>query len=181
VSNQKTAKVAIPLPPVELSESDYARLREQTGKTDVAPILATWIKFFVQQQMNGAILIPGNEVADVEKKCGVRIARSKDLCGLAMKSKGIEDGQYVLKARLDPVYIQPLEEFAKANGVPPEFVLEDICNQTVENGWLFEWHRAENKRVNFTARAWKKVCKALGMEKPMGEDIANHLEPEGEE
>jgi hypothetical protein len=173
--------VIVNLPPVELSQADYERLQVQAGKTDITPILATWVRYFIQQQLGGGVLVSGNSVRQIEKILGSQVTGEKSIVDAIGKTKGVEDGQYILTAKLDPIYIEPLNDFCKANGVPPEFVLQDICCQVVENGWMFEWRKHENQIVNFTAKAWKRVCKALGMEKPFGQDIADHLDPEGKE
>jgi hypothetical protein len=180
VSNAKNQKVILPLQ-IELNQADFDHLQKVTGKDDPTPNVTTWVKYFLAQYVSGGMVVTGQEVQQIEKFLGVRVAKGKDLVDLALKAKGREDGQHVITARLDPVFFGPLEDFCKANGVTPEYVFQDMANSVVENGWLYEWNRQGNRKVSFTERAWERVKKALGIEKPFGEDIANHLDPEGKE
>jgi hypothetical protein len=175
------SKVIVNLPPVELSQADYERLQVQAGKTDITPILATWVRYFIQQQLGGGVLVSGNSVRQIEKILGTQVTGEKSIVDAIGKTKGVEDGKYFITARLDPVFVDPLESFVKANGVTPEYVLEDIANSCCENGWLFEWGSHTVRKVNFTARDWSRVQRAIEKDHPFGADIANFLDPEGKE
>jgi hypothetical protein len=167
---KKTAKVIVNLPALELSQTDWERLQVQTGKTDPTPNIITWVKYFLQQHMAGGLLVPAVEVQQVEKKAGVQITRSKDLCDIALKAKGVEDGQFTFHVRVDPVFWGPLEDTAKQQGVTVEYLLTDVCNGVLENSWAYSW--PAGRKTNHVADDWKTLCEFTGKEHPFGADVA---------
>jgi hypothetical protein len=164
------SKVIVNLPPVELSQADYERLQVQAGKTDITPILATWVRYFIQQQLGGGVLVSGNSVRQIEKILGTQVTGEKSIVDAIGKTKGVEDGQFAFHVRVDPIFWGPLEDTAKQQGVTVEYLLTDVCNGVLENSWAYSW--PAGRKTNHVADDWKTLCEFTGKEHPFGADVA---------
>lgn len=170
VSTKPATKIAISLPPIELSQNDFEKLKEASGVEDPTPKLVAWAKHFYANLAGGGILLSGSDVRRIEEVTGTDVVNGRTVVEIAQKAVGKEDGKHTFKVQLDPVWIGPATETAHAQGVELQFLIESALNEMVENSWLYSW-APDGGAARFSKTEWAEVQSIVGKKDVFGRDV----------
>ena len=161
---------------VQMAKSAFDNIKAQhPGRDDINPILATAASYYLNQWATGAMLLTGQQISQMEQAAGP-LDTPEAIVKAVEKAANRDEGAYVVRVAMDPVYYEQLRQVAEWRGCSPEAVLEDCTNSVCGNGWYAEWEPAFQLRLSEKDLA--EVRRLTGKEVPTYADLKRALRGE---
>lgn len=161
---------------VQVPENVYESLKKRAGDQPPLAVIAACAKYLLENYAFGGVMLKPTHVTRI---VGALPNASNenidiDIVKAVEKAAGMEDGQHVFKAHLDPAYIQPAQEVADAQGVDLEYLVTDALNTMLGNGWLYDF-QTEGGVIRLTMDQLAEIQEILGQKTIFAHDLLNAM------
>jgi hypothetical protein len=162
---------------VEVRESHIAALRDQAGKDfELGRELTRLAKYFIAQHADGGMMMTKRDLDALENACGKVFQSPREIVDVVSAAMGREQGQYTIKANVDPAFIEPLKEIAAFQNCTVDELLQNCINMALQNGWLYHFNSRDGQQIPFAGDAWDILCAFMGRGAFTGEEVAAKLQ-----
>lgn len=155
---------------VELSESTLAAVAPEGGAERTRK-LSNLAGYFLKEYAEGGMLLTQAHLSDIERATDTTVASPKDVVAAVAKGLGRDEGQFVLKAAVDPAYVEPLREIATFQGCTLDELLTNCINLALTNGWLYEFNARDGMMIPVEGEDWDTMCAFMGKGAFTGKEI----------
>lgn len=159
---------------LDLPETDLDKISQTNGKD---PVMAVndLCRYFVREYLNGGVIVPSKSLLAIETSTGAKVGSAEDIVKCVQAARGREDGQYTLKAQIDPAWIEPIEDNARISGWTAEELLQNALNWVLGNGWLYTFSPANGACVPLEADDYKTVAEFVGKKAFSSKDLVSAI------
>lgn len=162
----KDTSVVLTLNP-EITEAAYGVLKQYPDKIN------GFAKMLLEAYAGGGIMLTGIDLQAIEKTAGVKITDSSTVISSIQKSASREDGQFTVKAQIDPSFWPNITDMATQQGTTVPALLEDAINTMLSNSWLYSWIPA--MQTNWSDKELYALKGIIGKDRPTAADIISAL------
>lgn len=166
--------ITVPLQ-VDLRRETVDKYEEIAKGQPLADLLSTRAKLILENIADGAVLLTADQVSAIEATTRKPVKSGKDIVLAAQKGVGIEDGQNVIKHRVDPAFIDALRLRAQEAGRSLDDLFSDAFDIALENQWVYGIDPVGFRRT-FTPKQIERISDVLGRDTFEVEDLVVALE-----
>jgi hypothetical protein len=167
-------KVTLNLGYLQFSKSAIEAIRKQDGREDPGPVLASLATYYLNHHGSGALLLTGQQVAQLEKTTGKEFSTGDEVVKAIQHAEKRDDGNYTVSAQIDPAYYDNLRQVAEWRSSTIDDVLQDCLNTCLNNSWLESWE-GKGGAIQLTAEDRAALEEIIGKKSFFGRDIVKAL------
>lgn len=148
---------------LRIKSSSVAVLTRGTSSSSLADVLESRASQTLDSIAEGGMIIPVQEVQEIEDNYGKGIETSKDIVRATEGKATKREGQMLLTATIDPAYEIPLREIADRGGRTLEEHMSEVFAWGMEQGWFNEIPPPGTRRI-FTPDQEKWLSREIGLD-----------------
>lgn len=152
--------IIVQLGPIRLDEGAVENFKGGKGDESLIPNLTSWSAYFLNNYLQGGIMLTANDLASIKKSTDTEIGAAEDVLKAVQGAKGRKGGKYTVEVELDPVWYPAATEVAEWQGCTVQDVLNEIVNTVVGNGSLYDWMPPET--IPVTAKEIAEIKRLTG-------------------
>jgi hypothetical protein len=165
--------------PIQLTPKQVASIREtiETPKeTRDEDAISSVASDLVAKFADGGMMIDARTLSRIDEITGGAIATPRDLIPFVEKGCSVEEGQVVVKWRLDPAWVPALQEVADRRPMTLEALVQEIMDFVVSQGWINAIRIDELPRLTFAPEGMDRLRELVGKEHVTGTDVVRYLD-----
>ena len=126
---------------LRLNEDLYETLRsqEKVRVEGMAWYLSKFVNEIITQHFGGALLLTPDHVQRIEQVSNQQVSSADDVVRIVQRGNNRDDGQFTIRAQIDPAFETPLRDQAAMMGWTVEDLLHEVVNTVLVNSWMYSF------------------------------------------
>jgi|SRR6185312_7806056 len=165
--------ISVPLT-VYLRKETVAKYEEAAKGAPLAEYLSNRTKLTLENIADGGMVLSLDQVEAIEKATGKPVRNGKDVVAAAQRGVDIDEGQNVIKWKIDPAFMDAIKIRAQECGRPVNDLFTDMCDIALENQWIFGVDPVGFRRT-FTPAQIERISDLIGKDTFEVDDLIDAL------
>ena len=158
---------------ISLTETERAALAAMAPDRNPTEAIAGLAMGLLQDLAGGGTML--TPVAVSRLRTSVEDPFDEDqIIGMAEKGARRFGDSVVVEYTIDPIYITPLEDVAKSNGMSLRDLVQSCIGSAFEMGWFYEMN-LDSRNIVLTVEQYNAIRSKLGREQIFGKDVAESI------
>jgi hypothetical protein len=173
---KKDSTVEVPVTVVMPKEA-YERVQQLIeGDTPAAQKVETVCNQLVKDLSEGGLMLSGLEMQRIRDS--VPDGDAAGIIEAVEEGAGTENGQLIIKWRLDPTLVGPIQEIADSQGMTVDEVTQNLMDTCCDNGWFYDFLPKAHALFMDEAE-FKNLAAVVGNPTMTGTDLLAWLKEKG--
>ena len=147
---------------ISLTESDVFAIKKVAKGGDTVAAISSLASDLVHKYAEGGLMLEKRHLDDIESATGSQIGSPRSLVDEVKKARNFSSDGLVAQATVDPGYLLPLEEVAKANGNTVQDHLNNLFGYFIAEGFVLNLDTFGIKHVAFNRSQMAELENLLG-------------------